>query len=219
LISHYLQNSFTAHYRITFGLDFVQKDFEIEDHLLVSFNCGMFHAKRLQRSDADVLPGSVGAMIVFDISRPNTLEATAIWKRNIVEYIEINVKTAQNVNEAVRTLENGTQAPKCRESASLIEWNPGRDPLLRHRVHQQLPGAWCLATCQLAGRALCKLPSARRSSEYSRLPGRALAAASVSVRTSRLTSRSGLERSSATVKDRSMGTEFTFSGRIYRFDM
>jgi small GTP-binding protein len=84
LIRRYVQNCFTEHYRSTIGIDFAHKDFELDDTTSVSVQLwDVSGQERFSDLTRMYYGGSVGAFVVFDVTKPETLDATAIWKQDI----------------------------------------------------------------------------------------------------------------------------------------
>jgi small GTP-binding protein len=84
LIRRYVQSCFAEHYRSTIGVDFARKDFEIDDKTSVTVQLWDVSG-HLRFSDLTRMyyAGSVGALVVFDVTKPETLDAAAVWKSDM----------------------------------------------------------------------------------------------------------------------------------------
>jgi small GTP-binding protein len=93
LVRRYAQNSFTEHYRSTIGVDFAHKDFDVDGTTTVSVQLwDVSGQERFTDLTRMYYLGSVGALVVFDVTKPETLRGAAAWKKGIDE----RVVTASN---------------------------------------------------------------------------------------------------------------------------
>jgi small GTP-binding protein len=84
LVRRYAQNSFTEHYRCTIGADFAHKDFDADGTTTVSVQLwDVSGQERLNDLTRMYYLGSVGALVVFDVTKPETLERAVAWKKGI----------------------------------------------------------------------------------------------------------------------------------------
>jgi small GTP-binding protein len=84
LIRQYVQGYFTGLYKETIGVDFACKALTLEDQTKVQLQLWDIGGHERCRNLTRVFyQEAVGAFVVFDLTRPATLDAAADWKKDI----------------------------------------------------------------------------------------------------------------------------------------
>ena len=89
LIRKYVEGNFSEFYKITIGVDFASKSFKWDSQTNVDVQLwDIAGQERFGNMTSVYYRESVGALVVFDISRPPTFEMTKFWKSDIDQKIQ-----------------------------------------------------------------------------------------------------------------------------------
>ena len=83
LIRKYVEGNFSEFYRITIGVDFASKVLEVNGKKIDVQLWDIAGQERFGSMTGVYYREAVGAIVVFDITRPSTYEMTNIWKDDI----------------------------------------------------------------------------------------------------------------------------------------
>jgi small GTP-binding protein len=86
LILKYVENRFEREYKASIGVDFAYKIIELEDKVARLIIWDIASQERFGPYRSSFYKQTDGAMLVFDLTRPETLEAIEAWMREIREH-------------------------------------------------------------------------------------------------------------------------------------
>ena len=84
LIRQYVNNEFSEYYRTTIGVDFASKKLQWDPHTIISANLwDVAGQERFSSMTGVYFREAIAALVVFDLTRLNTLEMSKAWKKDI----------------------------------------------------------------------------------------------------------------------------------------
>ncbi|MFW9934022.1 MAG: GTP-binding protein [Candidatus Thorarchaeota archaeon] len=86
LILKYVENRFEREYKASIGVDFAYKIIELEDKVARLIIWDIASQERFAPYRSSFYKQTDAAMLVFDLTRPETLEAIEAWMREIREH-------------------------------------------------------------------------------------------------------------------------------------
>jgi len=90
IVKRYVHNFFTERYKATIGVDFAMKVLNWDQNTIVRLQlwdiAGQERSRQLNRVYYN---GASGCITVYDITRPDTLEAVAMWKDEIDKKVQL----------------------------------------------------------------------------------------------------------------------------------
>ena len=86
LILKFVENRFEREYKASIGVDFAYKIIELEDKVARLIIWDIASQERFAPYRSSFYKQTDGAMLVFDLTRPDTLEAIEDWMREIREH-------------------------------------------------------------------------------------------------------------------------------------
>jgi len=89
-IQRYVHNYFSLHYKSTIGVDFALKEVPLDGHTNIKLSLwDIAGQERFGNMIRVFYKEAVGALVVFDVTRPHTFEAVKNWKKDIDEKVHI----------------------------------------------------------------------------------------------------------------------------------
>ncbi|RKP18332.1 ras-domain-containing protein, partial [Rozella allomycis CSF55] len=96
IIKRYVHNVFSTHYKSTIGVDFALKVIDWEDGSIIRLQLwDIAGQERFGSMTRVYYKESVGALLVFDVTRPTTLEGVLKWKRDVDD--KVRFKDGSNI--------------------------------------------------------------------------------------------------------------------------
>ncbi|EPZ36843.1 Small GTPase superfamily, Rab type domain-containing protein [Rozella allomycis CSF55] len=96
IIKRYVHNVFSTHYKSTIGVDFALKVIDWEDGSIIRLQLwDIAGQERFGSMTRVYYKESVGALLVFDVTRPTTLEVVLKWKRDVDD--KVRFKDGSNI--------------------------------------------------------------------------------------------------------------------------
>ena len=83
LISRYVHNRFESSYMITIGVDILSKQLFVGEDEVLFLISDIGGQERFSSVREKFYRGAKGCFLVFDLTRPNTLESVREWKRGL----------------------------------------------------------------------------------------------------------------------------------------
>lgn len=84
VIKRYVHNTFSHNYKATIGVDFALKVLPWPDNTIIRLQLwDIAGQERYSNMTRVYYREAVGALIVFDVTRPKTFDAVAKWKKDI----------------------------------------------------------------------------------------------------------------------------------------
>ena len=87
IMHRFVEAKFAVDYRITIGFDFMTKDIEIDDGFLATFSIwDVGGQERFSFLRSTFYKGVKGALLIYDITRHNTLNSIKDWVSDLLEH-------------------------------------------------------------------------------------------------------------------------------------
>ena len=93
MIRKYVEGNFSEFYRITIGVDFASKILEVDGKKIDVQLWDIAGQERFGSMTGVYYRESVGAVVVFDITRPSTYDMTKVWKEDIEAKVQTSLGT------------------------------------------------------------------------------------------------------------------------------
>ena len=91
LIKRYVHNIFNMHYKMTVGVDFALKVIKWDDNTMIRLQLwDIAGQERFSNMSRIYYKEAVGALVVFDVTRQNTLDGAIKWKSDIDSKITLS---------------------------------------------------------------------------------------------------------------------------------
>ncbi len=92
LLHRYIENKFQESYKATIGVDFMSKIVELKEDIAVKLTIwDIGGQERYNFLHESFYEKANGALIVFDLSRPNTFDDVELWIKEVAKYAGENV--------------------------------------------------------------------------------------------------------------------------------
>ena len=91
LILRYVKNSFSDNIRKTIGANFLMKEIDFENKHIKLIIWDIAGQSKFERMRDVYYRGSQGAIGVFDVTRPETLDEIPIWMKSIKESVKSDI--------------------------------------------------------------------------------------------------------------------------------
>lgn len=120
ILSRYVQNEFNQDSKATVGVELSTKTYQIGDQIVKVHLWDTAGQERYKSITAAYYKGARGAMIVYDITRPETFENVDKWFNEIREFGEKTVSIIMVGNKSDLKHQRGVETEKALEKASTL---------------------------------------------------------------------------------------------------